>query len=726
MTNNAIEIILIEDNKGDARLIEIYLHQLADKKFDITHASRLSEGFDLLRQKYFDIILLDLSLPDCSGLDTFKKVHHHFPDVPVVVLTGLEDEEIGINAVKLGAQDFLTKKQLESNLLGRSIRYAIERKQANDRLHYHANILQNVRDSIIVTDTNGYITYWNKGSEMIFGYTADEMIGQESFKLFPDFRVDEFEDRAKVIFDGQVVTRERRAIRKDGGEIWMDTKISAMNNIRNEPVGLITVGKDITDRKMALEELERHRFALSEAQKLAHLGSFQFDMNTDMSYWSEEMYRIFEKDHASYEPSFEDYIKIIHPDDRERVLAEFNGLESSEKDMHSEYRIVTNNGQLKYLFSIAHPSYNEKHKLTHIFGTVLDITQRKEYEEKLASNEQRYRTLFHGANDEVLVFKMTLQKEPKNFAEVNDYTCKLLGYSHAELLKMNIYDIIEVEKVDTTSCFNQLFENNELVMECNHVTKDGRKFPVEVNAHLFHLNGEPTVLLIGRDITERRKLEQEILSISEQEQRRIGQDLHDGLGQMLTGIGLITKNLAQRLTSNKLPGAEELNEIVELIHEADEQARGLAHGLVPVNLEANGLITALKQLTEEIERMFNISCTFESSGTPLVYNNVRALHLYRIAQESISNAIKHGHSTKVSIYLNRNEGQIILRITDNGIGYENNNSQRPGMGVRIMHYRARIIGGVLNIRKTPRGGTIVSCTVPVSDLPVNKEIRQES
>ncbi len=111
-----------------------------------------------------------MTLPDCTGLDTFKKINSQYPDIPVVVLTGLEDEELGLNAVKLGAQDFLTKKQLESNLLGRSIRYAIERKQVNDRLNYHSNILQNVRDSIIVTDIDGNITYWNKGSEIIFGY----------------------------------------------------------------------------------------------------------------------------------------------------------------------------------------------------------------------------------------------------------------------------------------------------------------------------------------------------------------------------------------------------------------------------------------------------------------------------------------------------------------------------------------------------------------------------
>lgn len=717
MNNQNINILLIEDNKGDARLIEIYLHQLADRTFDITHACHLKDGLKLLDEQHFDIILLDLTLPDCTGLDTFKKISDPFPEVPVVVLTGLEDEELGLNAVKLGAQDFLTKKQLESNLLGRSIRYAIERKQASDRLNYHSNILQNVRDSIIVTDTEGNITYWNKGSEIIFGYKAKEMIGQKPLILFPDYPMDEFTEQSEFIFKGNEVSREWRSIRKDGQEIWMDNKISVMKNIRNKPMGLILVGKEITDRKLALEELERHRIALSEAQRLAHLGSYQFDMTNGDSLWSEEMYRIFEKERKTYVPSFEDFIGMIHPDDQKRIRKEFDNFEKADSDFHSEFRIFSTSGILKFLYSIAHPIYDENHRLIRIFGTVLDITERKHYEQKLASNEQRYRTLFHGANDEVLVFKMTPEREPKNFAEINDYTCNLLGYTHAELLKMNIYDIIELEKVDTTSCFNQLFESHELVMECSHVTKDGYTFPVEVNAHLFYLNDDPTVLLIGRDITERRKLEQEILSISEQERRRIGQDLHDGLGQMLTGIGLITKNLARKLSSNKLPGSEELEEIVSLIQEADQQARGLARGLVPVDLEANGLITALKQLTEEIERIFNISCTFESTGTPLVYDNIRALHLYRIAQESISNAIKHGHSTKVSVYLTRNNEHIILRITDNGVGYKNDSRPKQGMGVRIMHYRARIIGGTLNIRKTPRGGTIVSCTVPLSEGP---------
>ena len=249
--------------------------------------------------------------------------------------------------------------------------------------------------------------------------------------------------------------------------------------------------------------------------------------------------------------------------------------------------------------------------------------------------------------------------------------------------------------------------------------KDGSIFPMDLAVSELNLEDRRIFTGIIRDISERRSLEQEILRISEQERRRIGQDLHDGLGQMLTGIGLITKNLARSLEHQDHPGADEVTEVTELIKEADQHARILARGLMPVDLEATGLAAALRRLTVNAGRLFGIQCTFEEVGEVLIDDNSIATHLYRIAQEAVSNAVKHGRAGHVKISLATGR-QIRLRIHDDGVGFpETIDEERRGMGVRIMHYRARVIGATLDITDGHDGGTTITCTLRRADEPIH-------
>ncbi|MEX1055953.1 MAG: PAS domain S-box protein, partial [Rhodothermales bacterium] len=242
--------------------------------------------------------------------------------------------------------------------------------------------------------------------------------------------------------------------------------------------------------------------------------------------------------------------------------------------------------------------------------------------------------------------------------------------------------------------------------------KDGSTFPMELAVSEVDLGDRRIFTGIVRDITERRRLEHEILRISDQERRRIGQDLHDGLGQMLTGTGLIARNLTQKLRSQNLPEADDLQEITNFIKEADEYARTLAKGLVPVELEENGLASALRQLSSQVERLFPVDCSFNHVGSASYLDSSAATHLYRIAQEAISNAVKHGRSRKVALTLSGGSRQLRLRVKDDGVGFPAELPEDRGLGVQIMYYRARIIGATLEIWPDPAGGTVVTCTLP--------------
>jgi signal transduction histidine kinase len=216
---------------------------------------------------------------------------------------------------------------------------------------------------------------------------------------------------------------------------------------------------------------------------------------------------------------------------------------------------------------------------------------------------------------------------------------------------------------------------------------------------------------LQRLINERRRLEKEILEISGKEQRRIGQDLHDGLSQLLTGIALMGKVLEQRLVSKSLPEASQLKKIVELVNQAVTETRGLARGLYPVELESNGLMAALQDLASNTEKLYNVSCHFHCDRPILMHDYDVATHLYRIAQEAVNNAVKHGQPNHVWIQLSGLKDRIALEIKDDGQGIPRKLNKSKGMGLRIMEYRAEMINAFLDIHRGLEKGTIVKCVL---------------
>lgn len=207
-----------------------------------------------------------------------------------------------------------------------------------------------------------------------------------------------------------------------------------------------------------------------------------------------------------------------------------------------------------------------------------------------------------------------------------------------------------------------------------------------------------------------RRLEQEIIRISEREQRRIGQDLHDGLCQYYAAVGCAAGSLKCNLEKQGSPAAKSAAEIEELIMKGVGQARGLARGLAPVENDEGGLQYALKELAESTRRLLSIDCRLICEEPVSIFDNARANHLYRIVQEAINNANRHGKASMVNIRLSNQGESVTLAIEDNGSGIPRPLPGNHGLGLSIMQYRARVTGGQLEILPRPGGGTIVSCS----------------
>jgi signal transduction histidine kinase len=220
-----------------------------------------------------------------------------------------------------------------------------------------------------------------------------------------------------------------------------------------------------------------------------------------------------------------------------------------------------------------------------------------------------------------------------------------------------------------------------------------------------------STVVLSVDVAHRERLEREVLEISEREQRRIGQDLHDGVCQHLTGIALLCRSLQQKLTDRLAPEASEAVRITGLINEGIEQTRRVTHGLHPVANEPSGLMVALQELANGVHASDQLDCQFECPEPVLIPDQIAATHLYRIAQEAVQNAIRHAKPTALTLRLESTEAASTLTITDDGCGLP---PQRTGagLGLEIMNYRASTIGAKLAVGPGAERGTVVCCVLP--------------
>jgi PAS domain S-box-containing protein len=239
--------------------------------------------------------------------------------------------------------------------------------------------------------------------------------------------------------------------------------------------------------------------------------------------------------------------------------------------------------------------------------------------------------------------------------------------------------------------------------------KDGTSFPADLAVSEVRLHSRRLFTGIIRDISERKRLERQILQISDREKQKIGQDLHDSLGQLLTGIGFKSKALQSRIAAKHTAEAQTAGQIADLVTQAIRDARSLAHGLQPVEPKPTGLMLALTELATSITEVFKMPCTLVCDPPVELADTAAATQLYRIAQEACNNALKHAHAMHIRIELKRDDGKVIVIVSDDGCGYFPGPSLRGGMGLQIMHYRAAMVGATLSVGPGAAGGTIVRC-----------------
>lgn len=356
-----------------------------------------------------------------------------------------------------------------------------------------------------------------------------------------------------------------------------------------------------------------------------------------------------------------------------------------------------------------------------VVSSIVDISERKQAEDKLNA----YASELQRSNS-------ALQKQAEILANIHDAVFlissdgilrswnrgaeAIYGYTDDEIIGKPATQLLPAD--DSSRCERIM----KTVAESHHteemvwcVTKSGERIAVAVRATKTLGEDQSGVVICAHDITEQKRLEEQVLHASEREQRRIGQDIHDDLCQQLASIGCLTKVLEQRLRDVYDEGALHLSQIGDMVSQANVRAREIARGLIPAVLETEGLIGALEDLASSTEQIYSpVKCRLQASKRLKLGSQKELVQLFRIAQEAVNNAVKHAAPKLITINLTSEGSNIRLRIHDDGQGMEKLDTPTPGLGLLTMAHRAHALGGEFEIHTTEQNGTTVECLVPFS------------
>ncbi|HEY6168033.1 MAG TPA: PAS domain S-box protein [Verrucomicrobiae bacterium] len=580
------------------------------------------------------------------------------------------------------------------------------RKEAEMARARLAAIVESTSDAILSITPEEIITSWNKGAERVYGYTAEEIVGRPHSTIRPPDRTEEFHNVLERIRRGEVVEAfETVRNRKDGRPVDISLTLSAITDEAGRLTGFSHVARDITDRKRAeagLRELqERLQAILDNSPSMVFLKDAQgryllvnrkfaeeFHLKPGQAVGRTDAELFPPKQAALFTANDQKVIETGRPLDFDEVAVHDDGPHAS---------IVT-----KF------PLRDAAGKVYAIGGIVTDITDRKRIEESLHRSERNLAQFFSGAP-----IGLEWISAAGTILRANQAQLDLLGYTAEEVVGRDFTEFWRDPDAGK-DLLKRLAERETINNQRAQLErKDGAIRHVLIDA-ISVWDGERFIhsSVFTRDITKRVELEREILGISEREQRRIAQDLHDGLGQLLTGTVYLTSGLQKDLKATGTPQAKDAGKILKVLDEAIAQARRLARGLHPVKLEPNGLMAALQELAARTTMLFRVKCRFNCRTPVLIEDSEVATHLYRIAQEAVTNAVKHGRPKRIGIALKDTPERIIIAVKDDGSGLPAAARAGDGMGLRIMQYRASMISASLAIQNGAKGGTSVTASLP--------------
>jgi PAS domain S-box-containing protein len=472
--------------------------------------------------------------------------------------------------------------------------------------------------------------------------------------------------------------------------------------------------QNVTSQKLSQIALETSTEWLKLSMSMAHMHAWRWERSTDTLKFAivdgqmMNLPRVF--------PCMKELMSRVHPQDRLAVRRAIDHAFEHHEEVQEEFRLKSRDGTYRSYSAVARPSFDAANHPSGLVGVTQDVTPRRRAEERLRRSEELLRATTANTADTLLLVDTELKVQFISRSVGGRGLGEIIGRDFGELLP-------EAARVSVIAKLQSVLATGKTATyEFEVEVPGGDNDYYENRAVLVRDGGIATGISIAvRDIADRRRLEREVLEVSSRERQRIGRDLHDGLGQELTGVALMLRGLAKRVKKDCPDSVNEINEIVGLVNQSIETVRSLARGLLQVNTGIGGLASAFQALAKRCAELYGLEVDFREDMAPdMAVSEANASHLYRIAQEALTNTARHGRAKSVSIALLLTATQFMLRIADDGVGppaaADVGSGAGAGMGLKIMQYRASMIGAKLEIVPNHPHGTVVlvTCDQPLS------------
>jgi PAS domain S-box-containing protein len=477
-----------------------------------------------------------------------------------------------------------------------------------------------------------------------------------------------------------------------------------------QPLKVVGISVDIDAQKRLQAALREGEARLETAIGGSDLGLWDWAVGGDALRWLSD-WPLRKGIKETPQPStYPELLASTHPEDRERLDADVRAIIAGGRDaVEMDYRLQSLQG--KWLWIQVRAKVVERDRsgrAQRIVGACIDVDARRRAEEMLRTQATILETMREGI---VLI-------DPAGRIELsNPAFDRMVGYAAGALAGSSIGTLLSGGQAGRPHrIIERLVEglrNQTGTHDILFRRRNGTEFTGEVVTAAIALPSGKRWLAVVQDVSERKCLEQEVLDIANRERRRFGHELHDGLCQELTGVALMLRSMATHLQRNLLPTHSQIEDLIALVTGAIDSARAMAHGLSPVTLDRGGLVSALRALAHHARESYGIAIRLRAKVPPgLSIDEATASHLYRIAQEAINNAVKHGHARAITVALEAHDDKVQLSVSDDGIGLPAGAVHGAGMGLKIMAYRARMMSGVVDVAPRRGGGTRVQCVCP--------------
>ncbi|RYD83539.1 MAG: PAS domain S-box protein [Sphingobacteriales bacterium] len=595
-------------------------------------------------------------------------------------------------------------------------------------------IIENAPDGVIVLDAKGKITDWNYKAEQIFGWEADEVTGQALYDVLTHGNHDAAQTTA-LLNALHVATRkhtrrqiEFKALHKTGYEIDVAVNISPTKlNGKYIFIGFL---RDVTEQKRANKALEHKTAQLDEAQKIAHIGSWEWDITANKITWTDELHRMFGVSRENFAGSYESYMQVVHPDDREFVNKAIQQSFEHKVPFNFDHRILRSDGSIRSIYSKGNIETDIDGNPVRMTGIAQDVTHFYKTHQTL----QFTQFSVDKASDAVFWVQ-----ENARFIYVNESACKMFGYSQEELLTMHVYELETSThgKANWPKFWEELKIRKSALVESSVRRKDGTIFPLEINTSYFQYEGKEIKVSYARDITERKQNEQKIKTANNDLSTFIYRCTHDLKAPLSSILGLV--NLAETEVTD--PNALEY---LVMIKECTAKLNNILLMLIQtMSVRDNKVAATAINFHNSVSEILDSLKFIPDFSTIRIGLHIDAAEFYSdkslltcILQNIIENAIKYRNLAKeepwVKINIQQDKELVYINISDNGVGIETALQDRifdlfyrgtseykgSGLGLYIVKSAVEKLGGIIGVESAPGQGTLFKIELPSNPKPI--------